>query len=416
MRRPVLLVFLAMLSLALVSPLLPYRAIELGATPFMVGLVMAFDTVMLMFTAFFWGRLSDRIGRKPMILLALAVEPAAYALLAVGDTYTSLLVARGLAGLGAAAIPVLQAYIADETNNESRTRGMAHFNGAWALAFVVGPLMAYGIGDVTNDSHVAIAWVATGVTIIALLLAAVLLRDGKPVVTPLPAGHTPPGPPAEPVPTTTESQSFALFDRSGWRALMVRACGLPILAMTLLALVWGQLEGTVGVWSDEQLGWGTKDLALGYLAAGIAGFLTQIWITDRASRDFGLSAVAVTATIAVGLVLILPVAWPSSWALVAAMTLAGGGAATANSCYASLFSMATAPSEQGAVMGLCHTGINAAWIAGPMMGGFLYAATTPSVPFLVGMVAALLAAILILSFPPARRAPQPTTEGAHPNA
>ena len=409
MRRPVLLVFLAMLSLALVSPLLPYRAIELGATPFMVGLVMAFDTVMLMFTAFFWGRLSDRIGRKPMILLALAVEPAAYALLAVGDSYASLLVARGLAGLGAAAIPVLQAYIADETDNESRTRGMAHFNGAWALAFVVGPLMAYGLGDLTENPHVVIAWVATAVTIVTLLLAAALLRDGKPVAAPLPTGHTPGSPP-------TESQAFALFDRSGWRALMVRACGLPILAMTLLALVWGQLEGTVGLWSDETLGWGTKELALGYLAAGIAGFLTQAWITDRASRDFGLSAVAVTATLAVAAVLVLPVIWPTSWSLIAAMTLAGGGAATANSCYASLFSMATAPSEQGAVMGLCHTGINAAWIAGPMMGGFLYAATSPSVPFLVGMAAALLAAILIVSFPPARSAPQPKTEGAHPNA
>ncbi len=409
MRRPVLLVFLAMLSLALVSPLLPYRAIELGATPFEVGLVMAFDTVMLMFTAFFWGRLSDRIGRKPMILLALAVEPAAYALLAVGESYTALLIARGLAGLGAAAIPVLQAYIADETDNGSRTRGMAHFNGAWALAFVVGPLMAYGIGDITDNSHVAIAWVATIVTIVTLLLAAALLRDGKPVAAPLPTGHTP-GPPP------TESRAFALFDRSGWRAIMVRACGLPILAMTLLALVWGQLEGTVGLWSDEQLGWGTKELALGYLAAGIAGFLTQVWLTDRASRDFGLPAVAVAATTAVAAVLVLPVFWPASWSLIVAMTLAGGGAATANSCYASLFSMATAPSEQGAVMGLCHTGINAAWIAGPMLGGFLYAAMSPSAPFLVGMAAAFFAAILILAFPPARNAPQPTPESVRPNA
>ncbi len=409
MRRPVILVFLAMLSLALVSPLLPYRAIDLGATPFEVGLVMAFDTVMLMFTAFFWGRLSDRIGRKPMILLALAVEPAAYALLAVGESYAALLIARGLAGLGAAAIPVLQAYIADETDNGSRTRGMAHFNGAWALAFVVGPLMAYGIGDLTDNSHTAIAWVATVVTIVTLLLAAALLRDGKPVAAPLPTGHTPSAPP-------TESRAFALFDRSGWRAIMMRACGLPILAMTLLALVWGQLEGTVGLWSDEQLGWGTKQLALGYLAAGIAGFLTQVWLTDRASRDFGLSAVAVAATVAVAAVLVLPVLWPTSWSLIAAMTLAGGGAATANSCYASMFSMATAPSEQGAVMGLCHTGINAAWIAGPMLGGFLYAAASPSTPFLVGMAAAFFAAILIVAFRPARSMPQATPENVRPNA
>jgi MFS family permease len=409
MRRPVLLVFLAMLSLALVSPLLPYRAIELGATPFMVGLVMAFDTVMLMFTAFFWGRLSDRIGRKPMILLALAVEPAAYALLAVGESYVTLLVARGLAGLGAAAIPVLQAYIADETDNGSRTRGMAHFNGAWALAFVVGPLMAYGLGDLTGDSHMAIAWVATVVTIVTLLLAGILLRDGKPVPAPLPTGHTPAPPP-------TEAREFALFDRTGWRAVMVRACGLPILAMTLLALVWGELEGTVGLWSDERLGWGTKQLALGYLAAGIAGFVTQIWLTDRASRAFGLSAVAVAATIAVAAVLLLPVLWPAPWSLIVTMTLAGGGAATANSCYASLFSMATAPSEQGAVMGLCHTGINAAWITGPMLGGFFYAALSPSAPFLTGMAAALLAAGLIIAYPPARGAAQAAIESVRRNA
>src|SRR5690606_28438725 len=158
MRRPVLLVFLTMLSLALVSPMLPYRAIELGATPFQVGLVMAFDTVMLMLTAFFWGRLSDRIGRKSVILMALAVEPVAYAMLALGDSYALLLAARALAGLGSAALPGLQASIADETDSGSRTKGMAHFDGARALAFVVGPLISYVLGDLTDDSHIVIAW------------------------------------------------------------------------------------------------------------------------------------------------------------------------------------------------------------------------------------------------------------------
>lgn len=409
MRRPVLLVFLSMLSLALVSPVLPYRAIELGAAPFMVGLVMAFDTVMLMLTAFFWGRLSDRIGRKPLILIALAIEPVAYALLAIGDTYIALLAARGLAGLGSAAIPVLQAYIADETDSESRTRGMAHFNGAWALAFVVGPLMAYILGDLTNDSHVIIAWVATGVTVLTLVLAAALLHNGVPVVVPLPTGHAPAVPPTEP-------RSFALFEGTGWRALMVRACGIPIVAMTLLALVWGQLEGTVGLWSDAKLEWGTTELALGYLTAGIAGFLTQIWLTDRASRAFGLAPVAVAATIAVAAVLVLPVFLPATWSLVLAMTIAGGGAATANSCYASLFSMATSPQEQGAVMGLCHTGTNAAWIVGPLLGGFTFSAIAPSAPFISGTLAAIAAAALIIAFPPIVQPAASTAEGVRRNA
>lgn len=410
MRRPVFLVFLAMLSLALVTPVLPYRAIELGATPFMVGLVMAFDTVILMLTAFFWGRLSDRIGRKPMILVALAVEPIAYAILAVGDTYILLLAARGLAGFGAAAIPVLQAYIADETDQGSRTRGMAHFNGAWALAFVIGPLMAYMIGDLSDNAHVVIAWVATGVTVITLGLAALLLRNGKPVTTVLPSGHalTPP---------TTEARGLALFNRIGWHAVMVRSCGIPILAITLLALVWGQLEGTVGLWSDARLGWGTAELALAYLASGVAGFLTQIWLTDRASRAVGLAPLAVATTIAVAVALVLPVFFPASWSLVLAMTIAGGGVATANSCYASLFSMATSPQEQGAVMGLCHTGTNAAWIVGPLLGGFSYSAISPSTPFVAGAFAAVAAVALIVAFPPLTQAATATAvEGVRRNA
>jgi len=404
MRRPVFLVFLAMLSVAIISPLLPYRAIELGATPFGIGLLMALDTIVLMFTAFFWGRLSDRIGRKPVVILALAVEPGAYALLAVGDTFGLLLLARALAGLGAAAIPVLQAYIADETDDDSRTRGMAHFNGAWALAFVVGPLMAFIMADLTDGSHVLIAWVATGVTVVTLLLGALLLRNGT-------------------VPATRAERDersgteFVLFERVGWRAMMVRACGLPILAMTLLALVWGQLEGTVGIWSDEMLDWGTAQLSIGYLAAGLAGFFTQFWLTDRASRRFGLPQIAVVATMAVAVVLVLPVFWPTSWALLLAMTLCGGGAATANSCYASIFSKATSPTEQGAVMGLCHTGTNAAWIIGPLMGGFTYAAVSPAAPFVIGALAALAAAILFVLFPlPIELRKQSSVDGARRNA
>lgn len=402
MRRPVLLVFLTMLSLALVSPMLPYRAIELGATPFQVGLVMAFDTVMLMLTAFFWGRLSDRIGRKSVILMALAVEPVAYAMLALGDSYALLLAARALAGLGSAALPVLQAYIADETDNGSRTKGMAHFNGAWALAFVVGPLISYVLGDLTDDSHIVIAWCATGVTVLTLVLAVILLRKARPVVHDAPAAGS----------------LFCLFERAAWRPLLIRACGIPIAAMTLLALVWGQLEGTVGLWSDAMLSWDATELALAYLGAGIAGFVTQIWLTDGASRAFGLVPVGVAATIAVAVVVILPVIWPSSWSLVLAMTFAGGGAATANSCYASLFSMAASPQEQGAAMGLCHTGTNAAWIVGPIFGGFAYAAIDPSAPFIFGTAAAVLAVVLILAFPPLRSvtAPPPTVEGARPHA
>jgi MFS transporter, DHA1 family, tetracycline resistance protein len=413
MRRPVLLVFFAMLSLAIVTPVMPYRAMDLGASPFMVALVMAFDTVMLVFTAFIWGRFSDRIGRKPVILLTLAVMPLSNAILAVGDSYFWLLVARGLAGLAAAAIPVLQAYIADETDEASRTRGMAHFNGAWALAFVVGPLIAYLLSRISNDSHVTIAWFVTGVAIVTLILAALLLRRTAPVPNMV-----------EPIETIMAAPEAGKVDVGKLRwlgqgmsaSLLTRAFVLPIAAMTVLALVWAQLDGTVGLWSSVRLDWGATQLSLAYLAAGISGFMTQFWFTERAARWFGLVPLSIASTLIVAGSLLLPVFWAAPWALFAAMTLAGAGAATANSCYASLFSKAAPANEQGAAMGLCHTGTNFAWILGPLLGGFVFQVISPSAPFLVGVAAALFATGLLILLPLTRAKAQSASREVRHNA
>jgi|GEM_PF-2038535 len=413
MRRPVLLVFLAMLSLAIVTPVMPYRAMELGASPFMVAFIMAFDTVMLVLTAFLWGRFSDRVGRKPVILLTLAVMPLSNAILAMGDSYFWLLVARGLAGLGAAAIPVLQAYIADATDEETRTRGMAHFNGAWALAFVVGPLIAYLLSRMSDDSHMMIGWSVTGIAIVTLILAALLLRRVVPRVE------------AQP-PETLVAAPEGGKDRLGmlrWLghgispSMLTRAFALPIAAMTVLALVWAQLDGTVGLWTSVRLNWGATELSLAYLAAGVAGFMTQFWFTERAARWFGLVPLSIASTLVVAGSLLLPVFWIEPWALLVAMTLAGAGAATANSCYASLFSKAAPTNEQGAAMGLCHTGTNAAWIIGPLLGGFVFQVFSPSAPFLVGVAAAIIATGLVILLPLTRSDPStPVSSEARGNA
>ncbi|MEX0807436.1 MAG: MFS transporter [Dongiaceae bacterium] len=396
MHRPVLLVFLAMLSLAIVTPVMPYRAMELGASPFMVAFIMAFDTVMLVLTAFLWGRFSDRIGRKPVILLTLAVMPLSNAILAMGDSYFWLLVARCLAGLGAAAIPVLQAYIVDATDEGTRTRGMAHFNGAWALAFVVGPLIAYLLSRMSDNSHVMIGWSVTGIAIVTLVLASLLLRR---IVPPRAKEQ-----PVETVVVAPEVGKGALgmlrwLGHGISPSMLKRAFALPIAAMTVLALVWAQLDGTVGVWTSVQLNWGAKELSLAYLAAGVAGFVTQFWFTERAARWFGLVPLSIGSTLVVAGSLLLPVFWIEPWSLLVAMTLAGAGAATANSCYASLFSKAAPPNEQGAAMGLCHTGTNAAWIVGPLLGGFVFQVISPSAPFLVGVAAAIIATGLLILLP-----------------
>jgi predicted MFS family arabinose efflux permease len=157
-------------------------------------------------------------------------------------------------------------------------------------------------------------------------------------------------------------------------------------------------------------------LSLAYLAAGLAGFMTQFWFTERAARWFGLIPLSIASTLVVAGSLLFPVFWPEPWALYSAMTLAGAGAATANSCYASLFSMAAPSNEQGAAMGLCHTGTNAAWIVGPLLGGLVFQTVSPSAPFVVGVTAALIATTLVVLLPLTRARSSSASREARGNA
>ena len=93
-------------------------ALALGATPLQVSLLLVIDTVVILLLAPYWGRLSDRLGRRPVIALALATAPAAYLLLAYADSLAILFVARACAGVSNAAIPVIQALVADTTGDD----------------------------------------------------------------------------------------------------------------------------------------------------------------------------------------------------------------------------------------------------------------------------------------------------------
>ncbi|NQT38905.1 MAG: MFS transporter, partial [Planctomycetes bacterium] len=153
-RTALLLVFatvcIDLLGFGLVLPLLPIygRELTVGFSPeskgWILGLLMSCFSVMQFLFAPFWGRFSDRLGRRPVLLVSLAGSTFFYALFGLASQWHSLawmFVARIGAGIACASIPTAQAYIADVTPPEKRTHGMALIGAAFGLGFTLGPLI-----------------------------------------------------------------------------------------------------------------------------------------------------------------------------------------------------------------------------------------------------------------------------------
>src|SRR5688572_8112326 len=187
-RKPSLLVifltvFIDLIGFGIVLPLLPIYSQEFGANGFMIGLIMASYSVMQFLFAPWWGRLSDRIGRRPVLLISTAGAVLSYSLFAVASGFPGttglwlLLASRTFAGICGANITVAQAYIADITPPEKRSARMGLIGMAFGLGFIFGPAIggiAYKHLGVTGPG-----WVAASLCAANLALAWFVLRESR---------------------------------------------------------------------------------------------------------------------------------------------------------------------------------------------------------------------------------------------
>lgn len=172
-----LTVFIDLLGFGIVLPLLPIYADQFGKDPsgWVIGLLMASFSIMQFLFAPLWGSLSDRIGRRPVIMIGLSGSVIFYTLFGVATLYQSLLglfITRIGAGIAGATVSTAQAYIADTTDNENRARGMALIGMAFGLGFTLGPLFAvFAVPSGDGDPGPGPGFAAAGLSLVALLLA-----------------------------------------------------------------------------------------------------------------------------------------------------------------------------------------------------------------------------------------------------
>ena len=187
-KRPLLIIFLVvfidLLGFGLVLPLMPLYAHKLEASAMTIGLLQASFSAMQFLFSPVWGRVSDRIGRRPVLLLGLVGSVVFYALFgfaSAAGNLTLMFVSRLGAGIAGATISTAQAYIADSTPRERRTAGMAIIGAAFGMGFIFGPLLGALAVHLSAEGDTGVTglpgYMAAGFSLVALLLAIFILPE-----------------------------------------------------------------------------------------------------------------------------------------------------------------------------------------------------------------------------------------------
>jgi MFS transporter, DHA1 family, tetracycline resistance protein len=245
-----------------VKPALPDRGVLVGLV---IGLLMSSFSLMQFIFAPMWGRLSDRVGRRPILLIGLFGSVVFYALFGFAISLPPdsammamllLFLARIGAGVSGATISTAQAVIADCTTPEKRKHGMALIGAAFGIGFTFGPIIGFGCLRIANYQPL-IGYTASGLSLIALLLGLALLRETRVFGT-------------EPI------QRRQLFDVAAiHHTLADAAIGPIILAFFIASLGFGSFEVTLAIFLKDNFGFGEDESFLIFAYVGLILMLTQ---------------------------------------------------------------------------------------------------------------------------------------------
>jgi MFS family permease len=363
------------LGFGIVLPLLPRYAHELNASGAQIGLLFAsFSAMQFLFTPL-WGRLSDRYGRRPLILLGLIGSCGSYLLFAFARTYVLLLVSRLLAGVFAATIGTAQAYIADVTGEGERGRGMALIGAAFGIGFTLGPVL----GWLTHD-FLGPAW--PGLSAAALSATALLLAWKRLPEPERHAGHE-------------AVRRFAAL-----RHIAAHRPVLLIVALQVLAtFCFASFESTLALLTQHRYGYSFRGNGLLFTYVGACLLVAQGMVVRRLMPRVGerLFARIGAVCLLAGLVGIAVGGTAVAW-LLPVLAVIVFGFAMMTPALASLLSLHTPAGMQGEVLGVGQSGLSLARILGPYVGNELLARNVSS-PYWAAAAIMLLGVVATLALP-----------------
>jgi len=371
-----LTIFLDFTGFGLIIPLLPFWAEHLGANPLDVGLLLTVYALAQFVCTPILGALSDRYGRKGVILISLGIEMLSFALTALAGSLPLLLLARVIGGIGASNLGSAQAVVSDVTPPPKRAAGMGTIGAAIGIGFVIGPVLG---GLFSSHGSPLPFWIAMGLALLNALLVLFLL------------------------PETRGRQAGVSFWKGGlnvlvpgWsKAIRQREIASLVLVNLLYTLAFSSMEAVFALLTQRTLGWSATQNGYLFTYIGIIVVLMQGGLLRLLVKRWGERTLMLAGLLLLSLGLLLLV-WSGSLALLLLATgllSLGDGAITPTS--SALLSLVTPAGEQGEILGLSQGLGGLGRTIGPLLAGALFA-ISPGMPFLAGALCAGLAILVIL--------------------
>ena len=390
-----LCVMVEQISNTLIIPLLPFYAQRFNASPVATTLVFSAFALTSFFCAPIWGALSDRVGRRPMLLASIAGSSIACFCFGLVNSLPLLFVCNALAGIAAGSSTISSAYITDTTIHEKRAQRIGFLNAAFGLGFCLGPIIGgILVGSKTDPNYFLPATVAAGIGSVAFFAAFFALPESRHNISTGCSGSASHSSDAIPSPILDLQFIQQTFASPLSRTLLV--------TLFLKSFAVAGIQGILGLWVAHVVGWGAQQVSFIYAIWAITAIIVQLGGIGYAVQRIGEANLFIVGLLTYGIGLsVIPAVNQYSGGnplyLLIVMLLACTGFSVCSSVFSSLLSQSTPAINQGKVMGLATSTSALAGMIAPVFAGYTFAHWGPSWPFWTGPI--LIGVTMLMSWP-----------------
>ncbi|MBX3036069.1 MAG: MFS transporter [Anaerolineales bacterium] len=365
-------VFVDLLSYGIMLPLLPFFVQAQDGGALIAGMLSSFYAFTQLFTGPIIGSLSDRFGRRPVLLICLCGTALGYLILGLANSLPLLFLAVLIDGLTGGNLTTVYAYIADVTNSENRARGMGLVGAAFGLGLMAGPALG---GFLSQYGLYVPAFVACGIALANVVFGFFVLPESLPIEkrTSKPISES----------FNWMKQFTGLFRQINIQKLLI--------AMFLLNLAFAGLQSNFPLYSNYRFQWNPTQNGYFYLYVGVCAVFIQGFLFGKLQPRFGEKRLTIFGLTLMAIGLAFMAFAPQAWMLFPAVTIVALGTGTSIPSLTALVSLRVSESEQGRLMGGTQTLLALTNIFGPIIAGVSFELINFSSPYWIGSLFALSA-------------------------
>jgi len=365
-------IFIDLTGFGIIIPLLPFYAAVFQAGSTALGVLVASFAFMQFIFSPILGSLSDRIGRRPVLLLSILTSIASFILFALANSFIMLLLSRIVAGL-ATEVSVAQAYISDVTKEKDRVKGMGRVGAAQGAGFIIGPALG---GFLSIYGFSVAGFAAATLALINLIFAFFFLPESK-----------------------KNRESKELGSGSSFLRGLADALSKPLMSYLLIiifimSLAFSAFPVIMPLLAISLFGLGASDMSLFFVYFGVVQIIFQGLIMGKLANRVGEEKLIALGSFLMTMGVLLMALFPNLAIFFTLTTIVVSGSGILQTSIPSFISKGTVEEERGGVLGVIQSVSSIARVPGPLIGGFVYEFAGLVAPFFLSAFFLMFATVL----------------------